>query len=351
MQLPPNPSAPAKKAGLRHVSDTQPGITRKPWGTGFTYIHVNGKTVKDEDTKLRIEALAIPPAYTDVWICTDPKGHVQATGIDDKSRKQYIYHPAWRTSRDTTKFHRMLTFGEKLPRIRRRIQKDLKKRGLPKEKVLAALIRLLEKTHIRIGNEEYAVENKSYGLTTLRNKHVHVRGNEISFHFQGKRGIKHEIDFQHPRLARIVRKLHELPGQNLFQYKDEHDAIHTITSTDVNTYLKDITDEDFTAKDFRTWKATVLACAALHKAEVCTSPTMAKRNVTKVVEEVAEHLGNTPAICRKSYIYPALLDQYVETLSTDYLSKHAKNIADDLKNLHQHEAIVMSFVRESLGTK
>ncbi len=348
MDITTNPAVSARRAGLHYVSDTDPGITRHPFGKSFTYIHPNGKTVKDEETKERIQALAIPPAYTDVWICSDPDGHIQATGIDDKGRKQYMYHPDWRKVRDETKFHRMLVFGQYLPRIRRRVQKDLKKRGLPKEKVLAALIRLLEKTLIRVGNEEYVKENKSYGLTTLRNKHVDVKGDEVHFHFTGKRGIEHEIDLHDARLATIVRKLQDLPGQNLFQYKDEYGIVYSVTSTDVNNYLKDITGEDFTAKDFRTWKATVLACTAIQKAEACTSPTAAKKVISNIVKEVAEELGNTPAICRKSYIYPVLLEHFLTSLTADYLLKHQVKDIKQKAHLHKHEIVLMSFIEEIL---
>jgi DNA topoisomerase-1 len=302
----------AKAAGLRYSSDDRPGITRLKTGEGFAYRDPQGHTVRDARTIQRIDALRIPPAYTDVWISTDPRGHLQATGRDARGRKQYRYHSRWSEARDGTKFERMIEFGNALPALRERTRRDLARQGLPREKVLAAIVQLLEKTLIRVGNEEYARENKSYGLTTLRDKHVRATDTAVRFTFRGKSGIEHQITLKDRRLARIVRRCRDLPGQELFQYIDDDGARQSIDSADVNAYLQEITGRDCTAKDFRTWAGTVLCAVTLREFDACNSETEAKKNIVAAVKHVSERLGNTPAVCRKSYIHPTILAGYLD---------------------------------------
>lgn len=302
----------ARAAGLRYSSDDRPGITRRQTKKGFAYIAPDGHKIRDERTLARIKALGIPPAYTDVWIAIDPRGHLQATGRDARGRKQYRYHPRWRTVRDETKFERMVAFGNALPALRERTRHDLARRGLPREKVLAAVVQLLEKTLIRVGNEEYARENKSYGLTTMRDKHVKTGDSTLRFKFRGKSGIAHEITLKDRRLARVVKRCRDLPGQELFQYIDEDGQRQSIDSADVNDYLREITGQEFTAKDFRTWAGTVLCTIALREFDGCASEHEAKKNVVAAVKRVSERLGNTSAVCRKSYIHPAILASYLD---------------------------------------
>jgi DNA topoisomerase-1 len=309
----PDPIDSAREAGLRYVSDDRPGIRRRRAGTAFRYLRPDGSPVRDEPTLRRIKGLAIPPAWTDVWIATDPRGHLQATGRDAKGRKQYRYHPRWRAVRDETKYERMLAFGAALPTIRARVEADLARPGLPREKVLATVVRLLEATLIRVGNEEYARENRSYGLTTLRNRHVAINGTELRFEFRGKSGKQHQVSVRDRRLAGVMRRLQELPGQEIFQYLDEDGARRTIDSEDVNGYLRETTGDDFSAKDFRTWAGTVLCAVALREVEACASETEARRNVAQVVKQVAQQLGNTPAVCRACYIHPAVIEAYTES--------------------------------------
>jgi DNA topoisomerase I len=308
-----DPEAAAKAARLRYVSDTLPGIRRMKTRNGFRYIGPDDKPVRDEKTLERIRSLGIPPAYTDVWICPIPNGHLQATGRDAKGRKQYRYHPRWCAVRDETKYDRMLAFSEALPGLRARVLEDLSRPGLPREKVLATAVRLLETTRIRVGNEEYARQNDSYGLTTLKNDHVAVQGTTVHFRFRGKSGKEHEIDVRDARVARILRRCQELPGQDLFEYVSPEDgAVRRITSEDVNEYLRETTGESFTAKDFRTWAGTMEAARALLACEPCDSGTAGKRAVSDVVKSVASLLGNTPAVCRKCYIHPAVLDAFLD---------------------------------------
>jgi DNA topoisomerase-1 len=301
----------AKAAGLRYVSDAQAGIRRKRSGRGFRYVNPDGSAVHDTDTLARIKSLVIPPAWTDVWICSHPRGHLQVTGRDAKGRKQSRYHLRWREVRDETKYEHMLAFGASLPAIRERVERDLAAQGLPRHKVLATIVRLMEMTLIRVGNEEYARQNHSYGLTTMRGKHVHVDGSTVTFKFQGKSGIKHTVDISDRRLARILRRCQDLPGYELFQYVDSDGQHHTVDSADVNEYLDGITSQHFTAKDFRTWAGTVLACNVLRGFESFESETQAKKNIVQAIKEVAAHLGNTPSVCRKCYIHPAVLDCYM----------------------------------------
>jgi len=289
-----------------------PGIRRVGTGKTFRYIGPNSRLVRDAETLYRIRALAIPPAWTDVWICPLEEGHLQAVGRDARKRKQYRYHSRWREVRDSTKFDRMAAFGKVLPRIRARVKRDLRRRHPDREKVLATIVRLLETTLIRVGNEEYAKQYGSFGLTTLRTHHVEVTQRRLSFYFRGKSGIKHAIRVEDPYLAKIVKRLRDLPGYELFQYVDEEGQRRSIGSTDVNDYLREIAGEDFTAKDFRTWAGTVLALEALRECKPFKSKRQAKKDVVKAVESVAMKLGNTVTVCRKCYIHPRILQAYIE---------------------------------------
>ena len=315
----PEPVDSARAAGLRHVSDREPGIRRIMGPLGFRYLGPDGRTIRQASELKRIRALAVPPAWTDVWICRDGRGHIQATGRDAKGRKQYRYHAGWHACRGETKFDRMAAFAAALPAIRARTQSDLGRPGLPREKVLAAVVQLLEKSLIRVGNEEYAKQNRSFGLTTLQDKHVGVRGAHVRFEFRGKSGIRHTVDVNDRRLARIVKQCRDLPGQDLFQYLDEDGRRWDVTSGDVNAYLKEITGQDFTAKDFRTWAGTVLCATALCELNVAESQARAKKNVLKAIEAVAGLLGNTRAVCRKSYIHPAVMDAYMDGTTVNTL--------------------------------
>ena len=288
-----------------------PGIRRIGTGKTFRYIGPDNRVIRDPETLGRIRALAIPPAWKNVWVCPTPQGHLQAVGRDARNRKQYRYHPRWREVRDSTKFERMLVFGNLLSKISTRVAKDLALPDLPREKVLATIVRLLETTLIRVGNEEYAKQNQSYGLTTLRNRHVDVTGKEVTFYFRGKSGIKHVISVEDAHLARIVGRLRDLPGYELFQYVDSEGQVRSIGSTDVNDYLREFSGEDFTAKDFRTWAGTVLAAQALAETPPFSSQIQAKKNVVKAVESVAERLRNTVAVCRKCYIHPVVIELYL----------------------------------------
>ena len=302
--------AAVEHAGLVYTTDQMPGITRSRVGEAFKYFDERGKALRDEAVLKRIRSLAIPPAYEKVWICPLENGHLQATGRDARGRKQYRYHPQFREIREQSKFDKMVEFGKALPAIHKHIDQDLSKRGFPREKVLATVVALLEKSLVRVGNEEYAKENKHYGLTTLRNRHVQIEGAEIKFSFLGKSGIKHRITLHDRRLARVVAKLQELPGQELFQYLDEEEKTSKITSNEVNAYLREISGHDFTAKDFRTWAGTVLAITRLLDEETPNTKHAVKAMISKVVKEVAKELGNTPAVCRKCYIHPAVLEQF-----------------------------------------
>ncbi|UZD55865.1 DNA topoisomerase IB [Caldimonas aquatica] len=296
---------------LVYVNDTMPGYRRVRRGDAFEYLDTEGRPLRDEAALRRIRSLAIPPAYTDVWICPRADGHLQATGRDARGRKQYRYHPYWQVLRDCDKFDRMLAFGEALPRIRARVRRHLALRGLPREKVLAALVQLLDTTFIRVGNDEYARENGSFGLTTLRTRHAAVRGDTLRLKFKGKSGVLHDIAVTDRQLARIVRRCQELPGQDLFQYLDEAGEIRSVGSTDVNDYLRDIGGSDFTAKDFRTWHGSVQALEQLGSL-TASSPTEAKRMVKAALSQVAERLGNTVAVCRKSYVHPKIVEAFLE---------------------------------------
>jgi DNA topoisomerase I len=302
--------AAARAAGLRYVTDARPGIRRETSSLGFIFRKPNGQRIRSSSELKRILALAVPPAWTDVWICPDPRGHLQATGRDARGRKQHRYHPRWRTYRDERKFRRMIDFARTLPRIRRRTATDLAQPGLPRTKVLAAIVQLLEKSLIRVGNDEYARQNRSYGLTTMRSKHVDVRGAKVQFAFNGKSGVKHAVGVEDGRLASVVRKCRDLPGIELFQYLDEAGNVRDVKASDVNAYLKEITGRDFTAKDFRTWAGTMLACRALLGIGPAESRAQAKRNALRAIDAVAGVLGNTRSVCRSSYIHPSVITDY-----------------------------------------
>jgi len=311
----------ARAAGLRYVSDAAPGILRRRRGRAFRYSRADGAPVRDPRTLGRIRALAIPPAWRDVWICSADDGHLQATGRDARQRKQYRYHRRWREVRDETKYGRLIPFAAALPRIRRRVARDLARPGLPREKVLATVVRLLETTRARIGNEEYARENESFGLTTLRERQVRVHGSRLKFRFRGKSGVEHAIELDDRRLAAIVRHMQDLPGEELFRYIDDDGETRRIESDDVNAYLRDISGEDFTSKDFRTWAGTVLAARALHALGPCAGQNEGKRNIVQAIGAVADALGNTRAVCRKCYIHPEILESYLEGQLGEFMQR------------------------------
>jgi len=338
-KLPADPYESAKVAGLRHVSDEAPGIVRTPKGDAFLYIGPDGKPVKDEATLARIRSLVIPPAWRDVWICPAANGHLQAVGRDARGRKQYRYHPLYRAVRDATKFSRMIAFGNALPAIRARVEKDLAREGLPRDKVLATVVRLLDRTSMRVGNDEYVRENGSFGLTTLRNKHVRIEGRTLRFHFKGKSGIVHDIELTDRKLARVIRDCQCIPGHELFNYIEDDGSVCRVHSEDVNDYLRQIAGDDFTAKDFRTWHGTAQAALALEQIGTCDSDTQAKKNIVTAVKAVAERLGNRPATCRRYYIHPAVLDAYTEGTLLDALAKTC-----DGEALRREELAVMKLV-------
>jgi DNA topoisomerase-1 len=341
-----DPVESAKNAGLRYVSDAKPGITRKRWRKSFRYFDAEGAQVRESETLIRIKSLVIPPAWNDVWICPNPKGHLQATGRDARGRKQSRYHPRWREVRDETKYERLMAFGAVLPRIRERVGQDLARPALPREKVLAAIVRLMETTLIRVGNVEYAKENQSYGLTTMRGKHVRVDGSTIMLKFHGKSGVRHAVDITDRRLARIIQRCQDIPGYELFQYVDSDGQHHTIDSADVNDYLREVTGQHVTAKDFRTWAGTVLACTRLYDFNVFESETEAKKNVVEIVKAVAARLGNTPSVCRKCYIHPAVIDTYMNGGFSKTLREHEAE--ESLKDLQPEETILMKLMERVL---
>jgi DNA topoisomerase I len=347
IQTPAEPIAAARSAGLRYVSDVSPGIRRLRSGKAFRYVSPDGKPVRDPDELFRIRKLAIPPAWTEVWICPTANGHIQATGRDARGRKQYRYHVRWREARDETKYHRMVAFGQALPKIRARAHRDLSLPGLPRAKVLATVIRLLETTLIRVGNEEYARQNRSFGLTTMRDRHVKIKGARVHFEFRGKAGVSHAIDLQDRRLARIVRQCRDVPGQELFQYIDESGERRSIGSSEVNEYLREIGGEDFTAKDFRTWAGTVLAARALKELVPFASQRQAKRNVVNAVEAVAMLLGNTRSVCRKCYIHPEVLNSYFDGTLLGALNRRARSARS--RWLRADEVAVFAFLKRKLA--
>jgi DNA topoisomerase-1 len=343
------PEDSARAAGLRYTTDAKPGITRVRAGAGFVYRGTDGRSIRNEDELRRIRSLVIPPAWTDVWICPDPRGHLQATGRDARGRKQYRYHPRWREVRDDTKYYRMIAFAQVLPTVRRRTAGDLRRPQLSREKVLATVVQLLEKTLIRVGNDEYAKQNHSFGLTTMRDGHVEVKGERVRFSFKGKSGVEHEVDLSDRRLARIVKACRDIPGYDLFQYYDSDGERQAIGSADVNAYLKDITGEEFTSKDFRTWAGTVLAAQLLRDFERVDSEAQLKKNIVKAVESVAKRLGNTKAVCRKCYIHPAVLDAYMDGSMLKTVGQRAKRIARSADALTEGEAAVLGLLQRRLA--
>ncbi|MFT3783955.1 MAG: DNA topoisomerase IB [Nibricoccus sp.] len=346
----PDPVASAKSAGLRYVSDERPGITRKSAGKTFAYFGTDGKRITEEKTLGRIKRLAIPPAWTEVWICPLENGHLQATGRDVRGRKQYRYHADWREARDETKYERVLAFGRALPKIRQRVARDLKQRGLPRNKVLAAMVRLLETTLIRVGNDEYAKENHSFGLSTMLDRHAKIQHGTIHFDFRGKSGKQHTIDLHDPQLAQIVRQVQDLPGQELFQYVDEDGKPQDITSQDVNDYLRETAGEEFSAKDFRTWSGTVLAAIALREFEKFDTKAQAKKNLVEAIKHVSERLGNTPAICKKCYIHPIVMNSYLDGTTVEMLrQKTEKTLRNEITRLKPEESAVLAFLQQRLA--
>ena len=345
-----DPVASAREAGLRYVMDGEPGFTRSGANGKFRFTTPEGHRLRDETQLRRIRSLVIPPAWTDVWICSRADGHLQATGRDARGRKQYRYHPRWREVRDSVKYSRMLKFVRALPRIRRRVARDLGRRKLNREKVLATVVRLLELTLIRVGNEEYAKTNQSFGLSTMRNRHVDVSGVSIHFHFSGKSGKKHSIRITDRKLARTISRLQDLPGQKLFQFETADGTRHDVESGDVNAYLREVSGDDFTAKDFRTWAGTVLAAMALHELQDFDSDAQAKRNVMAAVERTAAQLGNTPAICRKCYVHPEIIETYLEGSMVLVMRDRAETrMRERVGELHPAETAVLALLHQRLA--
>lgn len=344
-----DPKDAAAAAGLVYVSDEKAGISRKRAGKGFRFEAARGQKL-DEQSLKRVRSLAIPPAWTDVWICSRANGHLQATGRDARGRKQYLYHPRFREVRESTKYHHMLAFADRLPVIRAAVRDHLAARGLSRTKVLATVVHLLEATLIRVGSDEYARVNKSYGLTTLKDRHVEVDGSELKFHFKGKSGKVWKLSLRDRRIARIIRACQELPGQELFQYVDEDGQVRDVTSSDVNDYLREITGEDITAKDFRTWHGTVLAAMALSEFQKFDSQAGAKRNIRDAILKVATRLGNTPTICRKCYIHPEIFTTYAEGAPLlEVKQKVERELRGDLSALQPEEVAVLTLLRSRLS--
>ncbi|HEX4755943.1 MAG TPA: DNA topoisomerase IB [Candidatus Dormibacteraeota bacterium] len=341
----------ARAAGLRYVSDASPGIRREARpGGGFRYIGTDGRAIRRAAELQRIAHLAVPPAWTDVWICPHANGHIQATGRDARRRKQYRYHDRWREARDATKYERTLAFGEALPRIRAQVDRDLRRPDLSRERVLALVVRLLDATYIRVGNEEYARENRSFGLTTMRERHVEVEGSKVRFQFRGKSGRAHVVDLRDARVARAITRLEELPGQVLFQWLDEDDDVHGVESDDVNAYIRDAAGDDFTAKDFRTWAGTVLAAWALQELGEHASKAQAKRQVVDAVGSVARHLGNTSAVCRRCYVHPEVISAHLDGELLNNIGQRAEEtLAGALDDLSPAEAAVLAFLRRRIA--
>jgi len=338
----------ARHAGLRYVTDGMLGIRRKRAGTGWAYYTPDGMRIEDRATRARLNRLAIPPAWTNVWICPDADGHIQATGSDARGRKQYRYHPDYREARDRSKFQRMMEFSEVLPRLREHLERDLRAPDLSRRQILATVVSLLDKTLIRVGNDEYMRANRSYGLTTLRRRHLEIDGKVLRFSFRGKSGVEHTIAVADPRLARIIQRCRELPGQELFQYRDGHGRRHLISSDDVNDYLRSIADRDISAKDFRTWGGTMLAARELRERGAPASKSEANRNVLAAIDAVAERLGNTRAVCRKYYIHPGLIEAYFmgHTIPQPEPERHTRRSRHAA--LRRDEILVLQFLQERL---
>jgi DNA topoisomerase I len=345
-----DPKEAAESAGLRYVSDTRPGIRRRKSGKGFTYSRADGSKLTEIDVLRRIKSLAIPPAWTDVWICPSADGHIQATGRDAKGRKQYRYHERFREVRESTKYEHVVEFAEALPAIRAKVRDHMALRGLPREKVLATVVHLLEATLIRVGNDDYARQNNSYGLTTLKTRHVAVNGHDVRFRFTGKSGKQWSLRVRDRRIAKIIRACQDLPGQELLQYLDDDGQPQDVTSSDVNAYLKEITGKNTTAKDFRTWAGTVLAAMALNELKSFDSAAQAKRNLRTAIESVASRLGNTATICRKCYVHPEVLTSYLDgNLVLEIKSAVESELREDLARLKPEEAAVLAMLRGRLA--
>jgi DNA topoisomerase-1 len=338
----------AVRAGLRYVTDGVRGITRRRSGAGWMYFSPNGKKIQDASARKRLDFLAIPPAWVDVWICPDSDGHIQATARDARGRKQYRYHPSYREARDRSKFRHMLEFSEVLPRLRECIERDLRAPDLARRQLLATVVRLLDRTLIRVGNDEYARENKSFGLTTLRRRHVRVEGSLLKFSFRGKSGVEHTISLSDLRLARIVQRCRDLPGQDMFQYLDARKRRQSVSSDDVNEYLRELSGRDITAKDFRTWGGTMLAAVELRRAGAAASRREADRNVIAAIDAVAERLGNTRAVCRKYYVHPALVQAYLmgETVRYPAAMRRRSRRSRPAAALRRDEVLVLQFLQE-----
>ncbi|MEY4513705.1 MAG: topoisomerase [Pseudomonadota bacterium] len=345
-----DPVLSAERAGLRYVHDRQPGITRKKNGKGFSYLSAQGKVVRDTPTLKRIHALVIPPAWTDVWICADPNGHIQSTGRDVKGRKQYRYHTRFREVRDETKYEKIFDFAAALPKIRARCESDLSRPGLSREKVLAAVVSLLEQTLIRVGNEEYSRLNQSFGLTTLRDGHAKIRGASVEFQFRGKSGKEHAVAINDRRLAKIVKRCRDLPGDELFQYLADDGTRRTIDSSDVNEYLRQIASDDFTAKDFRTFAGTVIAANALAEAGLASSETASKKTIVSAIKSAAGRLGNTPAVCRKCYVHPGIFEAYMRGRVVPRIAAGGAQLKNSLRaRLRADERAVLAFLKRHLA--
>lgn len=341
----------AKAAGLRYVTDASPGIRRQRRGAGFAYFAEDGRAVRDTETRQRIRALVIPPAWTNVWICAQENGHLQVTARDARGRKQYRYHPEFRAQRDQVKFDRMFAFSEVLWKIRESVERDIGLPGLPREKVMATVVWLLERTHIRVGSDEYARSNKSYGLTTLRRKHVVVDGAGLRFEFRGKSGVEASVDVSDRRIARIVQRCQELPGQVLFKYLDDDDQRCEVDASDINEYLREVTGREITAKDFRTFAGTMLAAEALREIGVADNAKQAKLNVVRAIDFTASRLGNTRAVCRKYYIHPVLLEAYLggHVLPPLKVTRTSGQRRKGGSGLREHEKQVLAFLKSRIG--
>jgi DNA topoisomerase-1 len=338
----------ATSAGLRYVTDGYAGIQRRRSGKGWSYYAPTGARISDPRLRKRLNALAIPPAWTDVWICPDPDGHIQATARDARGRKQYRYHPSYREARDQSKFRHMLEFSEVLPILREQVERDLRASDLSRRQLLATLVRLLDRTLIRVGNDEYARDNQSFGLTTLRSKHVQIKGSLVRFGFRGKSGVEHSVTITEPRLARIIQRCQDLPGQELFQYLDESGKRQSVSSEDVNAYLREITGRDVTAKDFRTWAGTILAAVQLRSMGPAASRREADRNIVKAIDAVSQRLGNTRAVCRKYYVHPALLEAYLLGLTAPSSPAQPSDVTRRKQRtaaLRQDEVVVLQFLQ------
>ena len=344
-----DPQAAAQEADLVYMDCEGPGITRKRWGRGFTYLDEAGEHIQDEALRERFEALVIPPAWTDVWICPDERGHIQVTGRDARGRKQYIYHPRWEELRSQTKFNRMVLFAEALPALREQIDSHLRKHGAPRERVLAAVVRLLQETLIRVGNPEYARHNQSYGLTTMKDEHLELAGTRLHFAFTGKSGKEQEVEVRDSRVARVVRQLQQLPGQELFQFVNEAGERQALESGDVNAYIREATGRDFTAKEFRTWGGTVHAVSTLRAFGPPADEEEVAKKKTELYRQVSERLGNTPAVCREYYVHPAVVDAYEEGTLFELLQEADEAEGDEWLEADEQAALLM--VRRHLAER